>query len=66
MIIFLLKGGLLISSLIGVNMRSTKDMDATVKGFPVNEETITTVINEILDIEVSQGIDYKLLKFGTH
>lgn len=62
---FILKGGLLISSLIGVNMRSTKDMDATVKGFPVNEETITTVINEILDIEVSQGIDYKLLKLET-
>lgn len=55
---FILKGGLLISSLIGVDVRSTMDMDTTIKGIPVNEETITRIINEILDIEIS----YKLIK----
>ena len=37
---FILKGGLLVSSLIGVDMRSTMDMDTTIKGIPVNKETI--------------------------
>ena len=59
---FILKGGLLISSLIGVDMRSTMDMDTTIKGIPVNEETITRIINEILAIEIDLEISYKLIK----
>ena len=59
---FILKGGLLISSLIGVDMRSTMDMDTTIKGIPVNEETITKIINEILGIEIDLEISYKLIK----
>ena len=59
---FILKGGLLISSLIGVDMRSTMDMDTTIKGIPVNEETITRIINEILGIEIDLEISYKLIK----
>ena len=59
---FILKCGLLISSLIGVDVRSTMDMDTTIKGIPVNEETITRIINEILDIEIDLEISYKLIK----
>ena len=59
---FILKGELLISSLIGVDVRSTMDMDTTIKGIPVNEETITRIINEILDIEIDLEISYKLIK----
>ncbi len=61
---FILKGGLLISSLIGVDMRSTKDMDTTIKGIPVNEENITRIINEILQVEIDNGINYKLIKLA--
>lgn len=61
---FILKGGLLISSLIGVNMRSTMDMDVTIKGVPINEEKITKIINEILEIEISADISYKLIKLS--
>ena len=59
---FILKGGLLVSSLIGVDMRSTMDMDTTIKGIPVNKETITRIINEILAIEIDLDISYKLIK----
>lgn len=37
---FVIKGGLLISSLIGVENRTTMDMDATVKGIPLEEGLI--------------------------
>ena len=37
-------------------------MDTTIKGIPVNEETITRIINEILDIEIDLEISYKLIK----
>lgn len=37
---FILKGGMLIAALVGVDMRSTIDMDATIKSYPVNERSI--------------------------
>lgn len=61
---FILKGGLLISSLIGVDMRSTMDMDTTIKGIPLNEETMTKIINEILEIEIDSEVNYRLVKLS--
>ena len=61
---FILKGGLLISSLIGVDMRSTMDMDTTLRGIPLNEESISNILNEILAIEIDADIEYKLIKLS--
>lgn len=61
---FILKGGLLISSLIGVDMRSTMDMDTTIRGIPLNEVSITKILNEILVIKIDADIEYKLIKLS--
>ena len=61
---FILKGGLFISSLIGVDMRSTMDMDTTVRGIPLNEDSISNILNEILAIEIDADIEYKLIKLS--
>lgn len=44
---FILKGGLLISSMIGVNERTTMDMDTTVKGILMDESEIEKVIHSL-------------------
>ena len=62
---FILKGGLLISSLIGVDVRSTMDMDTTLRGIPLNEVSITNILNEILAIEIDADIEYKLIKLSS-
>ena len=59
---FILKGGLLISSLIGVEMRSTIDMDTTIRGLPMNEENISKILHEILEITIDADIVYRLIK----
>ena len=59
---FILKGGLLISSLIGVEMRSTLDMDTTIRGLPMNEENISKILQEILEIYIDADIVYRLVK----
>ncbi len=61
---FILKGGLLIASLIGVDMRSTMDMDTTIRGIPLNEVSITKILNEILVIKIDADIEYKLIKLS--
>lgn len=53
---FILKDGLLIASLIGVDQRTTMDMDTTILGLPVDAETMTRIISEFLKIDVNDGI----------
>lgn len=57
---FVLKGGLLISSIIGVDRRTTVDMDTTIRGIPVNEKYIAKVLNEIINIPIEDGIQFYL------
>lgn len=61
---FILKGGLLISSMIGINERTTMDMDTTTKGIEMEENEITSIFNEILNIDVNDGITFELTKIG--
>ena len=59
----ILKGGMLITSMVGINNRTTMDMDATVTGYPLSEETIQTALSELfvqLDDEVSLVVDQYL------
>ena len=48
---FVLKGGLLISSMIGISERTTMDMDTTVRGIDMDEENIEKIVKEIFDID---------------
>lgn len=55
---FILKGGLLISSMIGISERTTMDMDTTVRGIQM-EEDIVSVIKEILVIDIGDGVTFE-------
>ena len=57
---FVIKGGFLVSSLIGISNRTTMDMDSTIKGLPLTEENITKVVNSIINIEVNDGIQFEI------
>lgn len=57
---FILKGGLLISSMIGISERTTMDMDATVRGIHMSEEDITRIITTILSIDAGDGIIFTM------
>lgn len=57
---FIIKGGLLLSSIFGVNLRSTMDLDTTIKGLPLDRETITKVINEIISIDVEDSVKLEI------
>ncbi len=56
----ILKGGVLLSSIIGSDMRTTKDIDATLKSIPLNEETIRNIFEEILSIDIEDGFIFKI------
>ncbi len=56
----ILKGGLLLSSIIGVDVRTTKDMDATLKGLPLEKDNVIEIVTEILNIKIDDGIKFKI------
>lgn len=59
---FILKGGMLISAMLGIDSRTTMDIDTTIKGFKLTEENITNIINEICNIKIDDGITFEVQK----
>lgn len=55
---FILKGGLLVASMIGISERTTMDMDTTIKGLPVDEDTIVLFIKNIINLDINDGIRF--------
>lgn len=53
---FILKGGLLISSMVGIGERTTMDMDTTVKGLDITEEQVSNIVKQILNTEINDGV----------
>lgn len=61
---FILKGGFLIAAMVGLDTRATMDMDATIKGYPVNEETIRTMFEEICSIQIDDDVTFSFRNIG--
>ena len=58
---FILKGGYFIASLFGLATRSTMDIDATIKAFPVTEESIKEMFLDIISVQTNDGIQFELV-----
>lgn len=59
---FILKGGLLLSAMFGIDNRMTKDMDATITGIDVSKDKMLKVLNEILSINLNDGVKFDVVQ----
>lgn len=57
----ILKGGVLLSSIIGEDLRTTKDIDATLKSLPLNIDSIRNIFDEILSIDIDDDVNYEIV-----
>jgi len=57
---FILKGGLLIAAMVGIDTRTTMDMDATIKGRLLTEPEIKNIIEDILNTHVDDGVEFAM------
>ncbi|MDO4178540.1 MAG: nucleotidyl transferase AbiEii/AbiGii toxin family protein [Phascolarctobacterium sp.] len=57
---FVLKGGMLITSMIGVKMRSTMDIDASLQNITLDENEVTVIVNEIIKIDLDDAIIFEI------
>lgn len=56
----ILKGGMLVSAMVGLDSRSTLDMDATVKGINVSLEDVENMIMKIIQTPLEDGVTYQM------
>ena len=57
----ILKGGVLLSSIIGEDLRTTKDIDATLKSLPLNIESVKNIFEEILCIDIDDNVNFEIV-----
>ena len=57
----ILKGGVLLSSIIGEDLRTTKDIDASFKSIPLNIHSVRNVFEEILSINIDDNVNFELI-----
>ena len=50
---FILKGGFLISAIVGLDTRATMDLDTTIKGFTLTHEAIRKIFTEICAVQIA-------------
>ena len=59
---FILKGGMLISAMLGIDSRTTMDMDTTIKGITLTEENISSIMKEICNIKIDDRVTFEVIK----
>ncbi len=55
---FILKGGMLIAAMVGIDTRATMDMDATIKGQTLTASEIADIIRSILAVPIDDGVAF--------
>ncbi len=58
----ILKGGMLVAAMVGLDTRATMDMDTTLKGYPLTEESVRSVFAGILAVPVEDHVTLTLKK----
>ena len=57
---FILKGGMLIAAMVGLDAWSTMDLDATVRGASVNVEDIENLTSSIIAVPIEDGVEFQV------
>lgn len=57
---FILKGGMLVAAMVGLDARSTMDIDATVKGANVSVEDVENIIDAIVRVQIEDGVTFRV------
>ena len=61
---FILKGGRLVSAMVGLDTRSTMDIDTTIKNMPLSVENAKEMIEEIIAIPIDDGMTFSIKSVG--
>ena len=61
---FILKGGMLVAAMVGLDARATMDLDATIKGTNVNVADVEMIISRIISISLDDGVSFRIKRIS--
>lgn len=61
---FILKGGMLVAAMVGLDARSTMDLDATIKGADITVEDVANIISTIVAVPLDDGVSFQLKRIS--
>lgn len=62
---FILKGGMLVSALVGLENRATMDIDTSIRNMPLDTIAAKAMVEEIIAVPVDDNIRFEINDFGT-
>ena len=62
---FILKGGMLVSALVGLENRATMDIDTSIRNMPLDTIAAKAMVEEIIAVSVDDNIRFEINDFGT-
>ena len=57
---FVIKGGMLVAAIVGLDNRATMDMDTTLKNLPLTPEAIRSALEDVCDIDFDDGVVFEI------
>ena len=57
---FIIKGGMLVSAMVGLDARSTMDLDTTITNMPLISETIQSIIEKVISLPIDDGVVFSI------
>ena len=61
---FILKGGMLVAAMVGLDARATMDLDATIKGTNVSAADVEMIISRIISIPLDDGVSFRIKRIS--
>ena len=61
----ILKGGMLVASMVGTSLRATMDIDTTLNALPLNKSEMEKIVNEIAMVPVEDGVNFQMKSITT-
>ena len=61
---FILKGGMLVAAMVGLDARATMDLDATIKDTNVSVEDVEMIISKIISIPLNDGVLFRIKRIS--
>ena len=58
---FIIKGGFLVSAIVGLDTRTTMDLDTTIKGLTLSHESILSIFKDICAFKIEDDVEFEIL-----
>ena len=57
---FVIKGGMLVTAMVGVSLRSTMDIDTTLRNRSLSQDDATRIVEEIMSVDLNDGVSFEI------